>query len=217
MGVELPDLGPTAFGEALAAALGRARLEARVEERLFCHYVELRAWARKLSLIGPGTVHEVLVRHYGESLAALPLLDPCRRLVDVGSGAGFPGWVLAAARPDIEVWLVESSSRKAAFLRSAAHKAALACTVLDARVAGLVPSEFPRSVDVVTVRAVRLSRGEWSALGERVEPDGRLLRWVGPSPPPPPSGWTAKTSQPIAGCRRAVEMLVRDPAPESGR
>ena len=50
---------------------------------------------------------EVVERHYGESLAALPLAPAEGRLVDLGSGAGFPGWVLAAARPGLEVTLVD--------------------------------------------------------------------------------------------------------------
>ncbi|HUF78495.1 MAG TPA: RsmG family class I SAM-dependent methyltransferase, partial [Thermoanaerobaculia bacterium] len=70
---------------------------------LYAHYQELRRWSPALSLIGPAAAGDVVERHYGESLAGVPLLPAgARVLVDVGSGAGFPGFVLAAACPELE-------------------------------------------------------------------------------------------------------------------
>ncbi|MDH3428034.1 MAG: class I SAM-dependent methyltransferase, partial [Gemmatimonadota bacterium] len=180
-----------------------------VSTRLRLHYEELRRWSKRLSLIGPGTGETVVARHYGESLAALDLLDSGSRLVDVGSGAGFPGWVLAAARSDLEVWLVESRGRKAAFLEAATRRAALSCRVLSARVGRSLPEGFPRAVDIITVRAVRLVPREWYALSTRLSESGRILRWVGPAAPSPPSGFVAGRRIAIGGTRRGVEELLQ--------
>ena len=58
-------------------------------DRLWLHYQELRRWNPTLSLVGPGTAGEIVERHYGEALAALPLLRPGPQVViDAGSGAG---------------------------------------------------------------------------------------------------------------------------------
>ena len=64
------------------------------------------------------------------------------RLLDLGSGAGFPGIVLAAARPDLEVTLLEARERKWAFLAAACRRAGLACRCLNARVSAN-PADLP--------------------------------------------------------------------------
>ena len=89
---------------------------------LHAHYRELSRWGARTSLIGRGTAAEVLERHYAESLAGAALVgEMAGRLVDIGSGAGFPGFVLAAIRPRAETVLVESRGRKADFLRAVDH------------------------------------------------------------------------------------------------
>lgn len=153
-------------------------------ERLWIHYMELIRWNRRLSLVGPGTFGEVLSRHYGESLAALELLEPeDRNLVDIGSGAGFPGFVLAAARPDLEVTLVEARQKKWSFLSLACKKAALPCHCLNARVSAVLAGGFPQQMDVVATRAVRFSRAEVSALTACLSGRGRFLVWSGVETP----------------------------------
>ena len=131
MGTSLPDIPPARFASEIAR-LAPEPLSARTLEALYAHYQELRRWSPRLALIGPGTATEVLQRHFGEALAALPLLPEAEgRLVDIGSGAGFPGLVLAAARPAWQVTLVESRERKCAFLQSAARRASLSCRGAD--------------------------------------------------------------------------------------
>src|ERR1044072_5416860 len=150
MAVALPEIPLGAFAAAVRASAPEPLPPATVD-RLHAHYEELRRWSARLSLIGPGTVAEVMERHFGESLAALPHLpEPAASLVDLGSGAGFPGLVLAAARPGWEVTLVEAQERKWAFLQAAARRAALSCRWLNARVAGLLAPGFPDAYGGVT-------------------------------------------------------------------
>ena len=96
-----PSPSPTSPAPASRSEIQRLSpepLDDRSIDALFAHYRELALWNRRTNLIGPGTAGEILARHYGESLAALPLIPAgARRGLDLGSGAGFPGIVLAAA------------------------------------------------------------------------------------------------------------------------
>ncbi len=187
MSFPLPSISRANFAAGLTP-LSPVPLDPKALKALFAHYLELSFWNRRLSLIGRGTIGEILERHYGEALAALPLLpEPSEGAVlqglDAGSGAGFPGMVLAAARPDLEMTLVEAQERKWAFLASAARKASLPCRCLNARVSVPLPADFPASLDLVTTRALKLGPDVLGALGERLSPEGRILLWVGADVP----------------------------------
>ena len=179
-------------------------------EALWAHYEVLAQWGRGMSLIGPGTEAEAVERHYGESLAPLPWIDDERRgrLLDVGSGAGFPGFVIAAARPRLDVSLVESRQRKWAFLRAAAARAALPCRCLNARVAASLPPEVPEELEFVTLRAVKLPPATLAALLGRLTPGGALLWWRGAEAAELPAGWavTRQIDLPGSERRRVVEV-----------
>lgn len=169
---------------------------------LFQHYDELRRWSSHTSLIGPGTLDQVLERHYGESLAALPLLRATdQSLVDVGSGAGFPGWILAAARPGSRVTLVEPRSKKIAFLRSATLKSGLSCNCLGARVGPQLPQGLPGKIDVVTCRALKMSTDILGLVAGRY-PGVRFLLWQGGGEPALPTGMKIQQEVALPGSRR---------------
>ncbi len=115
--------------------------------------------------------------HVADSLAAIPVLREGRhdRLVDLGSGAGFPGLPLAAALAGMRVMLVESVGKKASFLQAVAGATGLSdrVTVQTARAEALAPGQW----DVVTARAV----GTLADLVELGLPllaeGGRLIAW----------------------------------------
>ena len=207
--MSLPRLTPEEFARRLREAAPEPLAEATVEA-LRIHYEQLREWGRGMSLIGPGTEGEAVERHYGESLAALEWIDPGRRgrLLDVGTGAGFPGFVIAAARPRLEVWLAESRQRKWAFLRAAAARAALPCRCLNARVTTPLVPEVPEEIDFLTLRAVHLPRAVLLGLLGRLNPTGAMLWWLGAEDPELPAGWAATRRMALAGSehRRIVEI-----------
>lgn len=210
MGIALPDLGLPDFSRRLGE-IGFSELESAALERLHLHYRELQRWNPRLNLIGPGTRDEVVERHFGESLAALPLVRADDRLlVDVGSGGGFPGLVVAAARPDLRVVLIESRARKCEFLRTVAQKCALDCVCLNARVGVPLPPGIPEQIDVVTVRAVRLAPQEIEVLTTRIVPGGRLLLWTTEESFPQSAGIDVAARVPLAGAvRRHLVALER--------
>src|SRR5580658_10060097 len=90
---------------------------------LEAHYELLVRWNQSVNLTRITSLEEAVERHYCEALflgAYLPA--GALRVVDVGSGAGFPGFPVAILRPDCTVALVESHQRKAVFLREASRK-----------------------------------------------------------------------------------------------
>ena len=118
---------------------------------------ELSRWQRIKNLVGPGTLPEVWTRHVADSLQLLAAEPQARRWLDLGSGAGFPGLVIAAAlagREGAEVHLVESNSRKCAFLRHAARLMGAPAQVQEARIAAVVPGLAAQGIEVVTARAL---------------------------------------------------------------
>ncbi len=111
----------------------------------------LDEWRLRMNLIGPKEWPLVWSRHVADSLQLVEHLPSTGEMVDFGSGAGFPGLILAGAlAPDMRVELVESVGKKCAFLRAAAEAAGLSVTVRQARVETLAP----RQVDAVTARAL---------------------------------------------------------------
>lgn len=119
---------------------------------LYADYVALLLkWNAKINLIGPATEADIWSRHIEDSAQLVPLIPAsAKNLIDLGSGGGLPGLVIALARPDLAVTLVEQDQRKAAFLREAAIRLKLArVTVLDADIA-TVTGQY----DVVTARAL---------------------------------------------------------------
>jgi 16S rRNA (guanine527-N7)-methyltransferase len=131
-----------------AADVSRETLD-RLERYADC----LRKWNRATNLVARNSLADLWRRHMLDSAQLLPLLpDPPagrpRVIVDLGSGAGFPGLVLAILGAGA-VHLVEAHGRKAAFLREAARVADTPVTLHHDRIEGLRP--FP--ADVVTARA----------------------------------------------------------------
>ena len=92
-------------------------LTANGADQLFAYFNELKKWSRKVNLIARDTADDQIVEnHFLDSLALLAFLPKGAGLVDVGTGAGFPGLVCKAVRPDIELFLVEPRSKRVNFL-----------------------------------------------------------------------------------------------------
>jgi 16S rRNA (guanine(527)-N(7))-methyltransferase RsmG len=205
----VPDISRANFAAGIAAHSPEL-LDAKAIDALLAHYREMALWNRRTSLIGPGTATEILARHYGESLAALPLLPENARVgLDLGSGAGFPGLVLAAVRPGLGMTLAEARERKWAFLSSAARKAALPCRCLNVRVQVPLPPGLPERIDVITSRALRLPAETWKALAERLAGDGRVLLWAGEHDPDLPPDLVACGGVPLAGSEKRRILALR--------
>ncbi|MBI4510393.1 MAG: 16S rRNA (guanine(527)-N(7))-methyltransferase RsmG, partial [Deltaproteobacteria bacterium] len=110
-----------AVKQLLARSADKLGIEIRRElEGALDRYLDvLLAWNRKINLTAVRDPAGIVVRHFLDSLSVLPYLPQgTEALVDVGSGAGFPGAVLALARPHLRVTLVEPNHKKSAFLQA---------------------------------------------------------------------------------------------------
>lgn len=110
----------------------------------------LEKWQKRINLVSKTTIPDLWTRHFLDSAQLLRALPPgANTLVDMGSGAGFPGLILAVfGVPDVH--LIESDTRKVAFLREAARVTGTDVTLHNARIESVAP--FP--ADVVTARAL---------------------------------------------------------------
>ncbi len=119
---------------------------------LLSNYVDLLLkWNAKINLIGPTTENDIWKRHIEDSLQLIALIPAkARSLVDLGSGAGLPGMVIAIHRPDLTITLVEQDQRKAAFLNEARRLLRLSHVTIEATDMYQLRGQF----DVVTARAL---------------------------------------------------------------
>jgi 16S rRNA (guanine527-N7)-methyltransferase len=128
-------------------------------------------WNKSINLSAASSRGEVLA-HLLDSLHVVPLLPPTGRVLDVGSGGGFPVVIAAACRPDLQFTSLEPVHKKHAFLRTAARELGLAN--LDAR-AERLEDHATHDYDVAMSRAT-FDLGDWLAMAtDRVRPGGVVL------------------------------------------
>lgn len=157
--------------ESLDAALAQAgvpKVSHETKDRLIRFVELLRQWQRVNNLVAPATLDEVWSRHVGDSAQLVALAPTALRWLDLGSGAGFPGVVTAillAERAGTHVLLVESNTRKAAFLREAVRVTAAPAEVQAERVEDVIAG-WQGPLDSVSARAV----APLDQLAEWIEP-----------------------------------------------
>jgi 16S rRNA (guanine527-N7)-methyltransferase len=115
----------------------------------------LTKWQAQINLVSSDTIPFLWERHIADSLQLRPYIGEGEKaVVDLGSGAGLPGLVLALAYPEYRVTLIESNGKKAAFLKEVARRTEISVHIVQTR-AEDVDSEPFRSADpVITSRAV---------------------------------------------------------------
>jgi 16S rRNA (guanine527-N7)-methyltransferase len=138
-----------------ARALALTPVSRETAARLDRFVALLLKWQRTTHLISPSTVQTLWTRHIADSLQLIDLAREAHVWADMGSGAGFPGLVLACAfrEPGKRVHLIESNIRKAAFLREAVAATESPAVVHAVRMQKFVES-VDGKIDVVTARAV---------------------------------------------------------------
>jgi 16S rRNA (guanine527-N7)-methyltransferase len=154
---------PAAAEEPLSARLALNRREAlrlvpvsrETGERLSVYVDLLARWRKTTNLIAESTFASVWTRHVADSAQLIALAPEAKRWIDMGSGAGFPGLVIAIQLADVPgavVHCIESDQRKCAFLREAVRETGAAATIHPIRVEAIDPSRLG-PVDAVTARA----------------------------------------------------------------
>jgi 16S rRNA (guanine527-N7)-methyltransferase len=145
----------------------RGRLDAIVSQ--------LRKWQPRINLVAQSTMDDIQARHIEDSLQLVGMAPGTRMWLDLGSGGGFPGLVVAAALaadPSANVTLIESNAKKCAFLRETARVAGLPVSVICERIETAIP-RLPQRFDVVSARALA-SLSELLAYAEPLVADGAI-------------------------------------------
>ena len=140
---------------------------------LAAYLAELDSWRRRVNLTGRLSAEE-LAAHALESVLGASLIPEAASVVDIGSGAGFPGLPIGIAREDLRITLVEPRKKRCAFLRHAVRALPLPRVhVLEARIEDVGGQTF----DVATTRAVG-NFAEWLAGTPFLARSGTVLAWA---------------------------------------
>jgi 16S rRNA (guanine527-N7)-methyltransferase len=139
-----------------AHALSLFNVSRETSQRLDRFVELLLTWQRTTNLIAPSTIPHLWTRHIADSLQLIDLAPDARVWIDLGSGGGFPGLVIACAlagRLGAAVHVVESNAKKAAFLREAQRDTGAPAIVHATRIEDFAPA-FEGQAEVVTARAL---------------------------------------------------------------
>ena len=156
------------------------RLGEDVLERLEQHVALVQKWNRVHNLTAVRDPEQMVPLHVLDSLSLVPSLQGCTRILDVGTGAGFPGLVLAIADPGMHVTLLDASHKKASFLEQAKAELRLPnVAVVCERVQAWKPAE---RFDAVVSRAFAELNDFVTQAGHLLAPGGRMLAMKGVYP-----------------------------------
>jgi 16S rRNA (guanine527-N7)-methyltransferase len=202
------DLAPglPEFGSLLESGLSRfgLSLDTGTIQAVAGYLSELERWRARINLTGKLSTAD-LAEHTLESLLGAALIPDSAKVIDVGSGAGFPGMPIAIARADLHLTLVEPRSKKAAFLRHAARAVRLAnVEVLEERSESLPRAGWA----VATTRAVA-ALPSLAGLGNLLEASGLLLAWTVDTGRLSVPGFHFEKSLEIPGSKRKVIAAFR--------
>lgn len=138
------------------AQLSGIQVSVEQAELFASHASELLIWNRKVNLTAITDPLEMAVKHFLDSIAAVPLIEPDKRILDIGSGAGFPGIPLKIMLPSNPVFLVDASRKKTAFLNHLIRLMKLQnISAHHVRAEKLSQdSEFKKGFDVIVCRAL---------------------------------------------------------------
>lgn len=166
------------------AILGKAaaQIGIRLDEsrlKLFRTYEqELLFWNRKINLISVKSGYDIPIKHFIDSLTLARFVPSGSRLLDIGTGGGFPGVPLKILDPSIRLTLVESNGKKVSFLRELCRKLNLEVKILNTRVEDL-GEEHRSAFDIVVSRAGLRLPGLLETGALLAAPGGKIIAMKG--------------------------------------
>ncbi len=177
----MPTLSDARMAELLTPFVANASLLTPQVLAQFSSYLELLLrWNARTNLTSVREPEDIVQRHFGESVFAAKILASRvaagDSLLDLGSGAGFPGVPIHIFLPQLQVTLAESQGKKASFLREVARSLGVTAEVWAARVETM---PWERRFNIVTLRAVDRMDAAVSAATDRVSEDGLLVLLTG--------------------------------------
>ena len=153
--------------------------------KLLVYYLLLQEWNKHMDLTAVTDEDEMLDKHFIDSLTVLKtgLITDGAKLIDVGTGAGFPGMALAIARPDLKVTLLDSQQKRLAFLQKAGEETGSQnISIIHARAEdGARRTELREQFDYASARALAPLNLLCEYLLPYVKVAGAALCWKGPA------------------------------------
>jgi 16S rRNA (guanine527-N7)-methyltransferase len=200
---------PTLLGDqvaALSALLRELTLPQNLLSLLLAHASAVVADGDRLGLVSERTLEAVIARHTADSLLFALVRRPMPEdaWVDVGSGAGFPGLVLACCFPDARFTLVEPQRRRAGFLELQLVQLGLT----NAEVLAARASELEPIFDVATARALAEPLLALEALKSLIKPEGAVLLAVGDNAAAPPDAEDLDVARPGVDSPGRILMIA---------
>ena len=149
-------------------------------EKVLTYLNLLLRWNEKINLTAIRNPEECVTRHFAESFLLSKAIPLAGSLMDIGSGAGFPGLALKILNPGMTVLLLEPVGKKRAFLKEVAN----ICQLGSVSVAGTTIQEFSRqhageSFDIITIRAVGNLPSVIPSAVDCLKAFGHLCLWIG--------------------------------------
>ena len=176
-----PQVSEDRNSELLSPFLGQTALSEKQLAAVQTYLELLLKWNAKINLTAIRKPEEIATRHFGESFFAATRIFPGQNsnasLIDIGSGAGFPGLPMKIWAPGIALTLVESNQRKATFLR----EAVLALEMPNVEIETARAENMDLQADVVTLRAVEKFGGILPVVKRLLKPEGRAALLIGAS------------------------------------
>lgn len=145
---------------------------------------ELLNWNAKTNLISENSSGEIITRHFLDSLTAVKFIPkPTARMIDIGSGAGFPGIPLKIAQPALDIYLLEASRKKVSFLKHIIRQLNFsAAIVLHDRVENIMKTDALKEKFDILISRATFKLDELLPLGDFfLAPDGQLIALKGPN------------------------------------
>jgi 16S rRNA (guanine527-N7)-methyltransferase len=159
------------------------RLSVRQAELFWLYLQELLEWNKTFPLTSVTDPADIVIKHFVDSLSPLPYLGASTNLLDIGSGAGFPGIPLKIAAPDLRLSLVDANRKKVSFLRQVVRTLELReVAVRHGRVEDLPPPEQPFTT--IISRAFRKLEPLLEMVSPLLAPGCTLIAMLGPTRAP---------------------------------
>jgi 16S rRNA (guanine527-N7)-methyltransferase len=168
------------FKKALEKALRDFQIEALSDAQiaqLTAHYAMMREWNRRMNLTRITEPEEAARFHYAESIFSVRFVGDARKVLDIGSGAGFPALPLAVASPETEVTALEANQKKSLFL----YEVKDALQIANFKVARARIEDFDSSqYDVLTSRALDRAEDVLPNVLKKMSDQQRLMLYCAP-------------------------------------
>ncbi|MBR5961318.1 MAG: 16S rRNA (guanine(527)-N(7))-methyltransferase RsmG [Clostridia bacterium] len=166
-------------------ALNEVPFLEELPEKLYIYLELLREWNSRMDLTAVTDDEETVDKHFVDSLTVLKtgLIKGSEKLIDVGTGAGFPGLVLAMACPELKVTLLDSQQKRLSFLQAVSEKSEVTNVILvHARAEdGARKKELREQFDIAAARALAPMNVLCEYLLPYAAVDGCALCWKGPA------------------------------------